>query len=327
MNRQTVEAYLRANMDAKISVNEVRVLSGGRSKQTILLSLTDGAGKPIERIIRRDMASSPTGATVPDEFALLTVLADHGYPVPRPFHCEPDATKLGGSPFIIVSKVVGALAGHIFDPPPSKAAVLDSARVLGQLHALPVADLRPTLRPQFQAAPDAAKLRALIRDLRKAWDEQSRAVSVTVDYAFQWLVENVDTLHPIIKVVHGDYSFHNILFDGEKVSAVLDWELVRTGHPAEDLAYIRPAALKRVNWDEFTAAYRAGGGPEIDVKDQLFYTLLEKLRLIVMLFKVRQFVEDGLSDDIEFIDAIIIAIPRLVQQMSAELRAYLGLRP
>ena len=157
INNKTVEAYLRAHLDQKITVNDVRVLSGGRSKQTILLSLTDGAGKQFERIIRRDMASSPTGATVPDEYALLKVLADHGYPVPRPYLCEPDASQLGGSPFIIVDKIIGALAGHLFDPP-GTAAVLDSARALGQLHALPVADVKPTLRPQFQEAPDAAKL-------------------------------------------------------------------------------------------------------------------------------------------------------------------------
>ena len=324
INAATTQAYLRAHLDPKLVVNDLRVLSGGRSKQTILLSLTGGDGKPLERVIRRDMATSPTGATVPDEFELLKVLHSKGYPVPLPYHCERDSNKLGPTPFNIVGKISGTLDGHLFDPP-SKAAVLDSARALGKLHTLPVADIQPTLRPQFREAPDAAKRRELILELRATWDEERRVPTATVEFAFDWMLENVDSLKPLVAVVHGDYSYHNILFDGDKVSAVLDWELVRLGHPAEDVGFIRPAALKRVTWAEFMAAYRAGGGPDIDSRDQLYYSLLEKLRLMIMLFKVRPYVEKGYSDDIEFVDAILMAIPRIVQQMAYELRVYPGL--
>jgi aminoglycoside phosphotransferase (APT) family kinase protein len=323
INTKTVENYLRATLDPKATVSQLRILSGGRSKQTILFTMTDGAGKEIERVIRRDLSTSPTGGSVPEEYAVLKALADRGTPVPRPLLCEPDASTLG-SPFIVVEKVSGALAGHIFEPP-SREAVLDSARVLGRLHALPVAEIAPTLREQFRSAPDATKLRGLVLELQKTWNDNARAYSPTIDFVFKWLLDNVDSLHPATSIVHGDYSFHNILFEGDKLTAVLDWELVRVGHPAEDLGYIRPGVLNRMSWDDFMAAYREGGGPEIDPKDQLFYTLLEKLRLIIMLFKVRGFVDSGVSDDIELVDAVVFSTPRLIHQASVELRNFLGL--
>jgi aminoglycoside phosphotransferase (APT) family kinase protein len=40
-------------------------------------------------------------------------------------------------------------------------------------------------------------------------------------------------------LIHGDYSFHNVLIHPTepKVVAVLDWELLTTGHPLGDLMY------------------------------------------------------------------------------------------
>ena len=61
-------------------------------------------------------------------------------------------------------------------------------------------------------------------------------------------------------LVHGDYNFHNLLFDGDRLSAVLDWELSHVGHPAEDLGYIKQTAEQSVAWEDFMAAYRDEGG-------------------------------------------------------------------
>ncbi len=319
----SVQAYLRARLDPTTTVSKLQVLSGGRSKQTILFTMTDADGKEIERVIRRDLTSSPTGGTVPEEYALLAALADRGLPVPRPVLCEPDASKLG-SPFIIVEKIAGGLAGHAFDPP-NRAATLDSARVLGQLHALPAAEIAPAIKERSRVAPDAAKIRELVLDLKKSWDENARAYSVTIDYVFAWLLDNIKNLHPLTTVVHADYSYHNLMFDGDRLSAVLDWELVRIGHPAEDLGYIRPAVLKRMPWEDFMAAYHAGGGPAINHKDVVFYTLLEKMRLTAMMFRVRGYLESGFTDDIELAYAFAVSVPRTIHQASTEIRAVLGI--
>jgi aminoglycoside phosphotransferase (APT) family kinase protein len=128
-----------------------------------------------------------------------------------------------------------------------------------------------------------------------------------------------------VTVVHGDYSYHNLLFEGDSLSSVMDWELVKIGHPADDVGYIRSAALQRVEWPEFMAAYKAGGGCDLTPLDISFYTLLGKLRLMSLLFGARAYFESGATDDLQLADVSIYHLPRMIQQMSFEIRLALGL--
>src|SRR5262249_596686 len=52
-----------------------------------------------------------------------------------------------------------------------------------------------------------------------------------------WLEKNVPDSDEAPVVIHGDYGYHNILFDDNRVSAVLDWEMGRLGDPAEDIVW------------------------------------------------------------------------------------------
>jgi aminoglycoside phosphotransferase (APT) family kinase protein len=323
---ERVQAYLREHHDPALRVTDFKILAGGRSKQTIMLSLTDRGGNTFERVIRRDLVVAITGATVVDEYRVLVALADRGYPVPRPHRLETD-TSLLGSAFMLMDKVEGRLAGDVFDPPESAAAVLHSATVLGELHALSVAEIAPTLRPAVQTPLDRTRLRDLVRELQSTWAKSSRAACIAMDAVFAWLLENVERVQPLTAVVHGDYSYHNILFDQGSLTAVMDWELVRIGHPAEDLGYIRAAVQSRIDWNDFMAAYRAGGGADVQHRDVVFFCLLSKLRLMTLLFGARQYFESGATDDLQLADVSIFHLPRLIQQASAEIRAVLAHPP
>jgi aminoglycoside phosphotransferase (APT) family kinase protein len=318
-----LQAYLRKAVDPALQLAKFRVLAGGRSKQTIMLSLVDASGREFERVIRRDLVVAITGATVVDEYRVLVALADRGYPVPRPYLLESD-TAILGSAFMLMEKVNGAVAGDVFDPPPTAESVLESARVLGKLHAMPVAEIAPTLREKSRVALDSQQLRAHVLELEGIWKTHSRAPCIAMDAVFKWLLANAAAVQPLVSVVHGDYSYHNILYEGTALSAVMDWELVRIGHPAEDLGYMRAAVLQRVDWSAFMAAYREGGGPEVCHRDVVFYTLLGKLRLMTLLFGARQYFESGATDDLQLADVSIFHLPRLVQQASVEIRAVLA---
>jgi len=320
---EVLQTYLRKAVDPALQVARFRILAGGRSKQTIMLSLVDASGREFERVIRRDLVVAITGATVVDEYRVLVALADRGYPVPRPYLLESD-TAILGSAFMLMEKVNGSLAGDVFDAPPTVEAVLDRARVLGKLHALSVEEIAPTVREKSRAALDPEQLRAHVLELEGVWRTHSRAPCVAMDTVFKWLLDNAGAVQPLVSVVHGDYSYHNILFEGESLSAVMDWELVRIGHPAEDLGYIRAAVLQRADWSAFMAAYREGGGPELRHRDVVFYSLLGKLRLMTLLFGARQYFESGATDDLQLADVSIFHLPRLVQQASAEIRAVLA---
>ncbi len=220
---------------------------------------------------------------------------------------------------MLMEKVSGALVGDVFDAP-SREAVLDSARVLARLHQIAPDEIVPTLRESMNRAPTASELRAHVTELQQLWQTHSRAHSVTMDAVFAWLQANVDQLRPLVTVVHGDYSYHNLLFVGDELSAVMDWELVHIGHPAEDVGYIRGAVLTQVPWPDFMAAYREAGGPELEERDVIFYALLGKLRLIALLFRARQYFESGQTDDLQIADVCVFHMTRLVHQCSMEMR-------
>jgi aminoglycoside phosphotransferase (APT) family kinase protein len=324
ISTELLQTYLQKNLDPKIRVNKFRILAGGRSKQTIMMTIVNENGEEVERVIRRDLVVAITGATVVDEYRVLVALADRGYPVPRPLLLEADTNQLG-SAFMVMEKVNGALAGDVFDPPAGKAAVLHSAKVLGKLHAIPAADIAPTIREKSRIALNVQQLRDHLLDLERTWQANARAGCVTMDAVFKWLLENVESVQPLTTVVHGDYSYHNLLFEGDSLTAVMDWELVRIGHPAEDVGYIRAAAIQRVEWSDFMAAYKEGGGPELSPLDVIFYTLVGKLRLMVLLFFARQYFESGATQDLQLADVSIYHLPRLIQQASAEIRSALGI--
>jgi aminoglycoside phosphotransferase (APT) family kinase protein len=324
VSAEALEAFLHTRVDPELRLVRFRVLAGGRSKQTIMLTLADGHGHELERVIRRDLVVLLTGATVVDEYRVLGALAQRGYPVPQPLLLEESGRALG-SPFMLMEKVSGAVDGDIFDPPATRTAVLHSAEVLGRLHSMPVAEIATTLREPLRTAPGTAQLREQVLELQQVWAANARAHCVTMDAVFRWLLANVESVTPRASVVHGDYSYHNLLFDGDALSAVMDWELVRIGHPAEDLGYIRAAAVQRVGWGEFLAAYAAGGGREVTPLDVTFYTLLGKLRLMRLLFGARQYFESGATNDLQLADVSLFHLPRMVQQCSVEIRLALGL--
>jgi aminoglycoside phosphotransferase (APT) family kinase protein len=320
----TLETYIRQRLDSSLRLRDFRILAGGRSKQTIMLTLTNERGEVIECVIRRDLIVAITGGTVTEEFQVLKALADRGYPVPRPFLLEVDTSVLG-SAFMVMQRVSGSVSGDVFDPPLSRESVLDSARVLGRLHSFPVGELAPTIRESLRVPPNPTQLREQVLALQQQWLSHSRAYSATMQAVFGWMLENLDAVTPQAAVVHGDYSYHNLLFDGESLSAVMDWELVRIGHPADDVGYIRAAALQRVEWSEFMAAYKAGGGCNLTPLDITFYTLFGKLRLMSLLFGARAYFESGATDDLQLADVSIYHLPRIIQQSSFEIRLVLGL--
>ena len=74
-------------------------------------------------------------------------------------------------------------------------------------------------------------------------------------------------------LLQGDFGLHNTLVEGDRVTALVDWEAATIGPPARELAAAWPAATALMDWPDFVAAYRqAGGSPEAtDERAVTFY--------------------------------------------------------
>ena len=83
-----------------------------------------------------------------------------------------------------------------------------------------------------------------------------------VPLARQWLLDHIDDVVPSgpLSLLQGDFGLHNTLVEGERVTALVDWEAATIGPPARELAAAWPAATALMEWPDFIATYCAAGG-------------------------------------------------------------------
>lgn len=113
-----------------------------------------------------------------------------------------------------------------------------------------------------------------------------------------WLIANQPPI-PVAVLCHGDTNFTNNLFDGDEVSAVLDWEMAFIGAPEADLAYaimamtaLTPEMPEGVPGpDDMVAEYERLSGRK--VADLAYYKLFALFRVVLILtLAVRVFPPD-----------------------------------
>lgn len=104
-----------------------------------------------------------------------------------------------------------------------------------------------------------------------------------------------------VVVLHGDYRYGNFLFDGGRITGILDWELAHLGDPAEDLMWpFRPFRRREapfVDMRLFLERYEEITGYPISRDQFIFYRLLSELKsAVIYLTGARAFVGGGTID-------------------------------
>ncbi|MFI6154311.1 phosphotransferase family protein [Kitasatospora sp. NPDC051170] len=210
------------------------LIEGGRSNLTY--ALTDGART---WVLRRP----PLGhvlATAHDmgrEYRVMTALAGTDVPVPRTLLIDPGAEVLG-APWYLMEFVTGTAHREV-----APLAALGEERV----HALGLR-LVETLAALHRIDPAAVGLADfgrpdgyLERQLRR-WSKQlegSRSRELPeADRLLALLAERLP-VSPAPALVHGDYRLDNVLVDGgDRITAVLDWEMSTLGDPLTDIGLL-----------------------------------------------------------------------------------------
>lgn len=238
-------AYLEGAVPDFSGPMQVQQFQGGQSNPTYLLTTPDA-----RYVLRR----KPKGVllksahAVDREFRVTRALFEAGLPVPEPLVlCEDD--DVIGTMFYVMRHVPGR---GFWDPrmpglaSDERAAIYNSANeTLARLHlvdyeALGLADYG---RPGNYFARQISR-----------WSRQYEA-SRTCDIPemsrlIDWLPGAIPDVGERTTVIHGDYSFHNLLVHPTepRVAAVIDWELSTLGDPLGDLTYhmmewFRPAGV------------------------------------------------------------------------------------
>jgi len=213
----------------------IRQFEGGQSNPTYLLS-TPGA----QYVMRRKPSGMllKSAHAVDREYRVISALAKvSGFPVPEALVlCEDDSVV--GSMFYIMRHVPGRIFWDCRMPdlsPEDRAAVYDSVNeTLARLH---IVDYEALGLGDF-GRPGNYFARQISR-----WSKQyelSRTEDIAeMDKLIAWLPGAVPADDGLSSIIHGDYSFHNILIHPTepRVVGLLDWELSTIGQPLGDLTY------------------------------------------------------------------------------------------
>jgi aminoglycoside phosphotransferase (APT) family kinase protein len=265
--------YLRRRFpdSPDLRVTQLDVVPGGRSKETLLVSLTGTTELPKEVIVRKDRPIGLLATKASDEFAILKAVHDHGgVPVAWPLFADDsygtDGTD-GAGTLLVMERVRGEKAGEYFPDlamPPEEyrhAIGTQLATALAHLHSVPLDSLAGT-GLDLGAQVNEATLSAAVNGMAARISELSGPPIAAVPLARQWLLDHLDNVVPSgpLSLLQGDFGLHNTLVDGERVTALVDWEAATIGPPARELAAAWPAATALMEWPSFIATYCAAGG-------------------------------------------------------------------
>ncbi len=219
-------------------------LFGGFSAQTTVLTLENAHKEPVRWVVREhgdiDRTANPHIAR--DEYRLLKHLEDAQIPVPKPLYVDETDTFLP-MPYIIVSFVEGKT-----DLPQNLAhAVEQLAQMLVNIHRV---DTRPL---SFLPAVEVG--------VRRLLNPPPVVDGTFPEKEIRAFLADYDLIGSLkhLCLLHGDYWHGNILWQGDQLAAVLDWEDASLGDPLVELAKARLELLWTAGAQtmrDFTACYQ-----------------------------------------------------------------------
>ncbi|WP_068084756.1 phosphotransferase family protein [Novosphingobium rosa] len=233
-NEARLLAYLAGKIAGFAGPMQVQQFEGGQSNPTFLLITPER-----RYVLRRKPAGVllKSAHAVDREYRVTRALFDAGLPVAEPLMLCEDEDVIG-TMFYVMRHVPGRSFWNPHMPdltPHERAAVYDSANeTLARLHLVDYAAL---------GLGDYGRPGNYFERQISRWSRQYEASRTTdipeMDRLAAWLPGAIPPTDDRTTIIHGDYSFHNLLIHPTepRVAAVIDWELSTLGDPLGDLTY------------------------------------------------------------------------------------------
>jgi aminoglycoside phosphotransferase (APT) family kinase protein len=315
---ERLHAFLTARVPeaTDIRIDDLTPVSGGNARKAysfdLMLGEKDGHLN-IPCIMLMQAGAGQLESDLSVEFRVLEALNDTPVPSPRALWLDEDGSGLG-APTVIMERVRGVtdiLALRSPEPAArNRAVTLAFAAAGAKLHAAPVDRLGFLGRPTRE---DTAAIQVGL------WETQFLKHRMephpAIAFAFQWLKANAPVAERI-SLVHGDFRLGNFLYEGEEVTALLDWEMAHLGDPVEDLAWAYRdlwTPEMHVPIADFVRHYTASGGITVKAETLLFYRLFSEIKHAVISLTAAKSFADGRTRNLRLADRMTLALP-CVQQ-------------
>ena len=293
--------------DAKeLTVAQLKRISGGASRETWSFDATWREGKARAGrgyILRRDPEAGLLETERSVEFLVYRALENSDVPVPEVYWLEDDPQWLE-RPFFVMRRLPGdASTGAVIGHHNIDAIAQQKVEILGAIHGFDweKGSLGSLRKPDDPGdSPDLE-----IGHWERIMREEALEPQPTLEMGIAWLKAN-KPVPERITLVHGDYRTGNFLVDGDRISGVLDWEMVHLGDPMEDIAWVcmrswRWAGDARVGGlltrEEFYDRYEKVSGRSIDRDAVRFWEVLANVKLAVIFITGARSFAEGRSKD------------------------------
>jgi aminoglycoside phosphotransferase (APT) family kinase protein len=295
--------WLEANVDGFRGPFDLAKFPSGQSNPTYRISAASG-----DYVLRRKPFGPllPSAHAVDREYRLLSALAPLGFPVPRPLALCDDPAVIGAIFYVMELAKGRAYANGAlpdFEPFARRGMYEQLVDTLADLH---------NVDPQSAGLGDFGKAGNYFERQVARWTRQYRDSQTDEIEEMERLIAFLPGTIPEqsrTSVVHGDYRIDNVLFDGGKLTAVLDWELATLGDPLADFSYLAMqwvmpadggAGLARLDLAELgiptleTMVERYSNRARVAVVDQLdWYFAYNLFRLAGIVQGIKKRVIDG----------------------------------
>ncbi|QUT06869.1 phosphotransferase family protein [Sphingobium phenoxybenzoativorans] len=209
------------------------------------------------------------------EFAVLKALNGSGVRSPEAIAVDLDGAATG-SPAIVLERVEGEASAVGFlkmQQAEGQTLSADLARATGDLHRFDW--LATELDPE-----SADPIQGQIDHWEAAFQRNRLEPLPVLAWLFRWLRENAPAPSRL-SLVHGDLRPGNFLYQGDRLTALLDWEMAHIGDPAEDIAWIYRALWSPERFmplDEFLAIHAEQARFIVPRTSVMFYRIFSEVK-------------------------------------------------
>jgi len=290
-----IQAGVAALLGGAVQIAGWKRVFGGNARHAYAFDATWPDGHSVPCMMLRQIAAKHVDSDTAAEYAVLRAMNGANVRAPAAIALDADGS-VTGAPSIVLQRIEGEAGAVPFLKQPDfavgRALTEDLARATADLHRY---DWKAGGLDAGETDPVLAQIAYWDSNFRKSRLEPHPVLA----WLFAWLRRHAPQPERLA-LVHGDLRPGNFLYQGDQVTALLDWEMAHVGDPAEDVAWIYRALWSPERFapiEQFLDAHAQQAGFAIPRRSVTFYRIFSEAKFAsISLAASHSFASGGTSN-------------------------------